>query len=66
MATMAIDKAGAVNAAIFSAEILALSDPEIAKRLVKHKEEMARGVVEKNEQLKKQLAEKRAVGTKIS
>lgn len=56
--TMAIDKAGAVNAAIFTAEILGLSDPEIARRLVAHKEELVRGVAEKNARLKQQLSEK--------
>ena len=59
VATMAIDKAGAVNAAIFTAEILALSDPEIARRLVAHKEELARGVAEKNARLQQQLSEKK-------
>jgi phosphoribosylaminoimidazole carboxylase PurE protein len=59
VATMAIDKAGAVNAAIFTAQILGLSDPEIARRLVAHKEELVRGVVEKNARLKQQLAEKK-------
>jgi phosphoribosylaminoimidazole carboxylase PurE protein len=59
VATMAIDKAGAVNAAIFTAEILGLSDPEIARRLVAHKEELVRGVAEKNARLKQQLAEKK-------
>jgi phosphoribosylaminoimidazole carboxylase PurE protein len=57
VATMAIDKAGAVNAAIFAAEILALSDPEIAKKLAAHKEDMARGVAEKNARIQKQLSE---------
>jgi len=59
VATMAIDKAGAVNAAIFAAEILGLSDPEIARRLMAHKEELVRGVAEKNARLKQQLAEKK-------
>jgi 5-(carboxyamino)imidazole ribonucleotide mutase len=59
VATMAIDKAGAMNAAIFAAEILALSDAGIAQKLVAHKEELARGVAEKNERLQKQLAEKK-------
>lgn len=57
VATMAIDKAGAVNAAIFAAEILALSDPEIGLKLVGHKEELARSVAEKNARLQKQLAD---------
>ena len=59
VATMAIDKAGAVNAAIFAAEILGLSDPEIGRRLLAHKEELVRGVAEKNARLKQQLAEKK-------
>lgn len=59
VATMAIDKAGAMNAAIFAAEILALSDAGIAQKLLTHKEELARGVAEKNERLQKQLAEKK-------
>jgi phosphoribosylaminoimidazole carboxylase PurE protein len=59
VATMAIDKAGAVNAAIFAAEILALSDPEIARKLVVHKKDLERSVDEKNARLKQQLAQKK-------
>jgi 5-(carboxyamino)imidazole ribonucleotide mutase len=59
VATMAIDKAGAVNAAIFAAEILGLGDPEIARKLVAHKENLARSVAEKNARLQKQLSEKK-------
>lgn len=59
VATMAIDKAGAVNSAIFAAEILGLSDPEIARKLVEHKEELARSVTEKNARLQQQLAERK-------
>lgn len=59
VATMAIDKAGAVNAAIFAAEILGLSDPEISRRLVAHKEDLVRGVAEKNARLKQHLAERK-------
>jgi phosphoribosylaminoimidazole carboxylase PurE protein len=59
VATMAIDKAGAVNAAIFAAEILALSDAEIARKLVEHKEQLVRSVAEKNARLQKQLADNR-------
>ena len=57
VATMAIDKAGAMNAAIFAAEILALGDAEIARRLMAHKEELAKAVAEKNAKLQKQIAE---------
>jgi phosphoribosylaminoimidazole carboxylase PurE protein len=59
VATMAIDKAGAVNAAIFAAQVLALSDPELARKIVSHKEDLARSVSEKNARLKQQLAEKK-------
>jgi 5-(carboxyamino)imidazole ribonucleotide mutase len=59
VATMAIDKAGAVNAAIFAAEILGIADEQIARKLVAHKEELARGVAEKNARLQKQIAEKK-------
>jgi phosphoribosylaminoimidazole carboxylase PurE protein len=59
VATMAIDKAGAVNAAIFAAEILALSDAEIARKLVAHKEDLAKSVAEKNARLQKQISEMR-------
>ena len=50
-------KAGAVNAAIFAAEILGLSDPEIARKLVAHKEDLAKSVTEKNARLQKQISE---------
>ena len=59
VATMAIDKAGAVNAAIFAAEILGLGDLEIARRLVTHKEDLVRGVAEKNAKLQEQLRQKK-------
>jgi phosphoribosylaminoimidazole carboxylase PurE protein len=59
VATMAIDKAGAVNAAIFAAEILGLSDPAVAQKLVEHKEELARSVTEKNARLQQLLAERK-------
>lgn len=58
VATMAIDKAGAANAAIFAAQVLALSDSEIAKKLVAHKEDLAKSVAEKNARLQKQLLQK--------
>ena len=57
VATMAIDKAGAVNAAIFAAQILGLSDAEIARKRVVHKEELVKSVAEKNVRLQKQISE---------
>ena len=59
VATMAIDKAGAMNAGIFAAEILATADPEIARKLVEHKKDLVRSVAEKNDRLKRQLIEER-------
>lgn len=59
VASMAIDKAGAVNAAIFAAQILAASDSEMVRKLVAHKEELVRSVAQKNVRLKEQLAQKK-------
>ncbi len=61
VATMAIGKAGAVNAAIFAAEILGTSDANVARKLTGHKEELARSVVEKNQRLQEQLAARHSV-----
>ena len=44
VATVAIGKAGAINAAILAVQIMALSDVGLAKQLVEYKEEMAEGV----------------------
>jgi len=51
VATMGIGKAGAKNAAILAAQILALADEQLAGRLVAFKEEMAREVEEKAQRL---------------
>jgi 5-(carboxyamino)imidazole ribonucleotide mutase len=59
VATMAIDRAGAVNAAVFAAEIIGTCDAEITRKLVAHKEALVRGVAEKNARLQQQLAEKK-------
>ncbi len=59
VAAMAIDKAGAVNAAIFAAQILGASDAEIARKLTAHKEELVRSVAEKNARMKELLAQKK-------
>lgn len=44
--TLAIGNAGATNAALFAAAILALNDPTLAKRLKDYREEQARKVRE--------------------
>lgn len=58
VATMAIDKAGATNAAVFAAEILGTADEEIARKLAKYKEDLAKSVEEKSARAKAQYASK--------
>jgi len=54
VATVAIGKGGAENAAILAVQILALSDAELAERLVAFKRELARQVEEKDARLQQQ------------
>ena len=56
VATMAIGKAGARNAGIFAAQILATADSELANRLDQFKADLAESVQGKAEALKKRLA----------
>jgi 5-(carboxyamino)imidazole ribonucleotide mutase len=58
VAAMAIDKPGAINAAIFAAEIIATFDAEIGRRLAAYKEELAKSVAEKSARVKQQYAGK--------
>jgi 5-(carboxyamino)imidazole ribonucleotide mutase len=51
VATVAIGKPGATNAGILAAQMIGLSDAAIAKKLVAHKEKLARGVEEKSKKL---------------
>lgn len=55
VATMAVGKAGAKNAAILAAEILSLSDAKLSARLGEFKKKLADGVREKNSRLSKPL-----------
>jgi phosphoribosylaminoimidazole carboxylase PurE protein len=52
VATVAIGKAGATNAGILAAQMLALGDPDLAKKLHAHKEKLAKGVEEKSRKLR--------------
>jgi phosphoribosylaminoimidazole carboxylase PurE protein len=52
VATLAIGRPGAVNAGILAAQILALSDPKIARKMAAHKQELARSVENKSKKLK--------------
>jgi len=55
VATVAIGKAGATNAGILAAQIIALSDEGIAKKISAHKEKLAKGVEEKSKKLQASL-----------
>jgi 5-(carboxyamino)imidazole ribonucleotide mutase len=56
VATVAIGKAGATNAGILAAQILATSDAQIAEKMKAHKEKLAKGVAEKSRKLKGEKA----------
>ena len=55
VATMAVGKAGATNAALFAIQILSNGDETLVGRMAEHKEKLARGVQEKNLRLQEQL-----------
>jgi phosphoribosylaminoimidazole carboxylase PurE protein len=52
VATVAIGRPGATNAGILAAQMIALTDDSLAKKLHTHKEKLARGVEEKSKKLK--------------
>jgi phosphoribosylaminoimidazole carboxylase PurE protein len=55
VATVAIGKPGATNAGILAAQILALGNDDLAKRMAAHKQKLASGVEEKSQKLKSAL-----------
>jgi phosphoribosylaminoimidazole carboxylase PurE protein len=55
VACTAIGRPGAINAAIFAVEILALSDPALAVRLTDYKQELVRRVEEKSAKVKREF-----------
>lgn len=57
VATMAIGPAGARNAGIFAAQILATTDEKFALALASQRTKMAEGVLEKADTLQKKLAD---------
>lgn len=57
VATMAIGAAGARNAGIFSARILATEDAALNARLVEFKRDMAAGVVKKSDRVQQKIQE---------
>jgi 5-(carboxyamino)imidazole ribonucleotide mutase len=54
VACTAIGKPGAVNAAIFAVEILAISDAGLARRLAEHKQELAHKVAAQAEKVRRE------------
>ncbi|HMK21313.1 MAG TPA: 5-(carboxyamino)imidazole ribonucleotide mutase [Terriglobales bacterium] len=52
VATVAIGKPGATNAGILAAQMIALAEASVGKKLDAHKEKLARGVEEKSNKLK--------------
>jgi phosphoribosylaminoimidazole carboxylase PurE protein len=57
VATVAIGEAGATNAALLAAEILALADEDLAHKLLVYRAELRQRVAEKNEKLRASLAD---------
>ena len=55
VATVAIGKPGTTNAGILAAQMLALADGEVAKKMTAHKEKLAKGVEEKSKKLQSSL-----------
>ena len=53
VATMAVGKAGARNAAIFAVQILALSDGKLAHKIAEFKKNQAQKVIEKDKNIQK-------------
>jgi len=51
VATMAVGKAGARNAAVLAVQILALGDARLRRKLIQHKEKLAKSVEEKEKSL---------------
>ncbi len=51
VATMAIGMAGAKNAAVFAAQILALGDPRLREILARHKQKLEKDVARQAEQI---------------
>lgn len=57
VATLAIGKAGATNAGILAAQILALSDEGVARKIQQHKKKLVKSVEEKSAKLKSSAKE---------
>jgi phosphoribosylaminoimidazole carboxylase PurE protein len=56
VACTAIGKPGAINAAIFAAEIIATFAPDLERKLIEHKQQLALSVAEKSERVKREFS----------
>jgi phosphoribosylaminoimidazole carboxylase PurE protein len=56
VATVAIGRSGAVNAAILAVQIMATSDPALAEKLAAYKKELAEKVLAKSEKVKREFS----------
>jgi 5-(carboxyamino)imidazole ribonucleotide mutase len=54
--TVALGRAGAVNAALFAVQILALFRPEFARKLSHHKQNLKQKVIQGNSRIQVELA----------
>jgi 5-(carboxyamino)imidazole ribonucleotide mutase len=61
VATMAIGKAGAKNAAILAAQILGAKFPDTREKVIAYKKEIAEQVMEKNKRLKEEQLLKNSI-----
>jgi phosphoribosylaminoimidazole carboxylase PurE protein len=59
VATVALGKSGAVNAALLAVQILALGRADLQKKLVRHKQSLKRKVDEGNRRIRAQRREKK-------
>jgi 5-(carboxyamino)imidazole ribonucleotide mutase len=59
VATVAVGKAGAVNAAILAVQILALGRPDLARALVGHKKNLLEKVTAGNARIQAEVARKK-------
>lgn len=59
VATVAVGKAGAVNAGILAAQILAIGKPDLARKLVEHKKDLIAKVKAGNARIQDELSKKK-------
>jgi phosphoribosylaminoimidazole carboxylase PurE protein len=56
VATVAIGKSGAINAAILAVQIMGTSEAGLAEKLANYKKDLAKRVLEKSEKVKREFS----------